>query len=160
MSTLCDPVDCNLQSPLSMGSSRQEHWSGLPFPSPSVVFHMCPSQSLNSSHPTFPLGIHMFVLSVLYVCVSISALWIRWPIAFFRFHIYALTSGICFFLSDLLHSIWQTPGPPTSLQKAPFHSFLWLSNIPLVLFSSPIQVSELQEGLDFWLLVSTLSLHP
>ena len=29
--TLCDPVDC---SPLSMGFSRQEYWSGLPFPSP------------------------------------------------------------------------------------------------------------------------------
>ena len=27
--TLCDPVDC---SPLSMGFSRQEYWSGLPFP--------------------------------------------------------------------------------------------------------------------------------
>ena len=28
--TLCDPVDC----PPSMGFSRQEYWSGLPFPSP------------------------------------------------------------------------------------------------------------------------------
>ena len=32
--TLCDPVDCSLQAPLSMGFSRQEYWSGLPFPSP------------------------------------------------------------------------------------------------------------------------------
>ena len=33
--TLCDPVDCiALQAPLSMGFSRQEYWSGLPFPSP------------------------------------------------------------------------------------------------------------------------------
>ena len=30
--TLCDPMDC--QAPLSMGFSRQESWSGLPFPSP------------------------------------------------------------------------------------------------------------------------------
>ena len=29
--TLCDPMDC---SPLSMRFSRQEYWSGLPFPSP------------------------------------------------------------------------------------------------------------------------------
>ena len=29
--TLCDPID---GSPLSLGFSRQEHWSGLPFPSP------------------------------------------------------------------------------------------------------------------------------
>ena len=32
--TLCDPMDCSYQAPLSMGFSRQEHWSGLPFPSP------------------------------------------------------------------------------------------------------------------------------
>ena len=32
--TLCDPVDCTLQAPLSMGFSRQEYWGGLPFPSP------------------------------------------------------------------------------------------------------------------------------
>ena len=32
--TLRDPMDCTHQAPLSMGFSRQEHWSGLPFPSP------------------------------------------------------------------------------------------------------------------------------
>ena len=33
--TLCDPVDSSLhQAPLSMGFSRQEYWSRLPFPSP------------------------------------------------------------------------------------------------------------------------------
>ena len=32
--TLCDPVDCTYQAPMSMGFSRQEYWSGLPFPSP------------------------------------------------------------------------------------------------------------------------------
>ena len=32
--TLCDPVDCIPQASLSMGFSRQEYWSGLPFPSP------------------------------------------------------------------------------------------------------------------------------
>ena len=29
-----DPMDCSPQAPLSMGFSRQEYWSGLPFPSP------------------------------------------------------------------------------------------------------------------------------
>ena len=47
---------------------------------------------------------------------------------FFRFHIYALIYDICF--SDLLHSVWQTPGPSTSLQMIQFCSFLWLNNIP------------------------------
>ena len=33
--TLCSPMDSSLhQAPLSMGFSRQEYWSGLPFPSP------------------------------------------------------------------------------------------------------------------------------
>ena len=34
--TLCDPVDCSppVHIPLSMGFSRQEHWSGLPCPPP------------------------------------------------------------------------------------------------------------------------------
>ena len=31
--TLYDPVDC-IHAPPSMGFSRQEYWSGLPFPSP------------------------------------------------------------------------------------------------------------------------------
>ena len=31
---LCNPLGCNLPAPLSMGFSRQEHWSGLPFPPP------------------------------------------------------------------------------------------------------------------------------
>ena len=32
--TPCDPMDCNPRAPMSMGLPRQEHWSGLPFPSP------------------------------------------------------------------------------------------------------------------------------
>ena len=35
MSDSSDPKDCvACQTPLSMGFSRQEYWSGLPFPSP------------------------------------------------------------------------------------------------------------------------------
>ena len=32
--TLCDPMDCARQAPLSVELSRQEYWSGLPFPTP------------------------------------------------------------------------------------------------------------------------------
>ena len=32
--TLCDPMDLAYQAPPSMEFSRQEYWSGLPFPSP------------------------------------------------------------------------------------------------------------------------------
>ena len=31
---LCDPIDAAHQAPPSLGFSRQEPWSGLPFPSP------------------------------------------------------------------------------------------------------------------------------
>ena len=32
--TLCNPRTVACQGPLSRGFSRQEHWNGLPFPSP------------------------------------------------------------------------------------------------------------------------------
>ena len=32
--TLCDPIEGRPPGSLSLGFSRQEHWSGLPFPSP------------------------------------------------------------------------------------------------------------------------------
>ena len=32
--TLCDPMDCSCQTPLSIEFSRQEHWSELQFPPP------------------------------------------------------------------------------------------------------------------------------
>ena len=32
--TLCDPIDAAHEASLSLGFSRQEYWSGFPFPSP------------------------------------------------------------------------------------------------------------------------------
>jgi len=32
--TLCDPMDCSLPGSSVHGFSRQQYWSGLPFPSP------------------------------------------------------------------------------------------------------------------------------
>ena len=34
--TLCDPMDCSPPGSSSMGFSRKEYWSGLPFPSPGI----------------------------------------------------------------------------------------------------------------------------
>ena len=39
--TLCDPRTAAHQAPLSTGFSRQEYWSGLPFPSPSFIYTLC-----------------------------------------------------------------------------------------------------------------------
>ena len=72
--------------------------------------------------------------SILYLCIFIPVLTLGSSeqfFFFFRFLIYVLAYGICFSLSDLLHSVWQTLGPSTSLQITQFHFFLWLSNSPL-----------------------------
>ena len=50
---------------------------------------------------------------------------------FSRLHMYVLISDTYFSLSDILHSVWRTLGPSTSLPMIPIHFFLWLSNIPL-----------------------------
>ena len=39
--TLCDPEEHSHQTPLSMGFSRQEYCSGLPFPSPYINKSSC-----------------------------------------------------------------------------------------------------------------------
>ena len=54
--TLCGPIDSSPPGSLSLGFSRQEHWSGLPFPSPmyeSEVAQSCPTLS-NSRHCSPP----------------------------------------------------------------------------------------------------------
>ena len=49
MSTLYDLMDCSPPGSLSMEFSRQEHWSGLPFPSPisNGKFQQCVNYNLN-----------------------------------------------------------------------------------------------------------------
>ena len=37
--TFWDPMNWSPQSPLSMGFSRQEYWSGMPYPSPRYLLH-------------------------------------------------------------------------------------------------------------------------
>ena len=46
--TLCDPWTVAHQVPLSMGFSRKEYWSGLPFPSPGDL----PNPGIESGSPT------------------------------------------------------------------------------------------------------------
>ena len=63
--TLCDPIDGTHQAPPSLGFSRQEHWSGLPFPSPmhesegeSEVAQSCPTLCDPMNHSTPGLPVH------------------------------------------------------------------------------------------------------
>ena len=64
----------------------------------------------------------------------------------FRFLICALINDICFSFSDLLHSVWQSLGPSTSLQMTQFHSFLWLSNIPLYIYVPHLLIHSSVDG--------------
>ena len=96
-----------------------------------LVVYICPCHSLTLSQLTLPLypQVHSLVGLHLYSCLAPRFFW---PFSFFfRFHIYVLAYGICFSLSDLLPSVWQSLGPSTSLLRTQFRSFLWLSDIPL-----------------------------
>ena len=56
--TLCEPMDCSRQAPLSMEFSRQEYWSGLPCPSPGVFpnpWIECGSPALQADYLQFEL---------------------------------------------------------------------------------------------------------
>ena len=46
--TLCDPMNCNLSGSSVHGFSRQEYWSGLPFPSPGDL----PDAGIEPGSPT------------------------------------------------------------------------------------------------------------
>ena len=50
---LCDPMDCvDCQASLSMEFSRQEYWSGLPFPSPGDL----PNPGIKPGSPVLQAG--------------------------------------------------------------------------------------------------------
>ena len=62
--SLCDPMDCSPLAPLSRGFSRQEHRSGLPFPSPGDLpnsgfeprSHTWQADSLPADPPGMPIS--------------------------------------------------------------------------------------------------------
>ena len=99
----------------------------------SVYMSIPITQFITPPYPTphgFPplVSIRLFSTSVsqLLPCKQVHLLY-----HFSRFHIHALIYDICFSLSDLLHSVWQSLDPSTTQQMTQFCSFLWLSNIPL-----------------------------
>ena len=76
-STLCDLMNCSCQAPLSLEFSRQEYWSGLPFPSPGDLpdqesnpgFPHCrqtQADALTSEPPGSPVYLYLYLY--LYVC--------------------------------------------------------------------------------------------
>ena len=96
------------------------------------------SQSPHSLLPLSSLGVYTFVL---YICVSISALQISSSVSFYRCHIYMLLDSICFSLSGLLYSVWQSLGPPKVCANG-ILSLLLMASIPsyicITSFSIPL----------------------
>ena len=71
-----------------------------------LVVYICPSHSLTSSQLTLP-PLHI-LKSILYTCVFIPVLPLGSSDHFLIFkikYVYVLAYGICFTLSDLLHSV-------------------------------------------------------
>ena len=62
LSSSCDPVDCSPPGSSVHGFSRQEHWSGLPFPSPGDLYNPGikprPTTLQADSLPSEPPGKH------------------------------------------------------------------------------------------------------
>ena len=48
--TLCDPIDSSPPGSPSLGFSRQEHWSGLPFPSPDLPLFVLSLSTVSVIH--------------------------------------------------------------------------------------------------------------
>ena len=59
---------------------------------------------------------------------------------FSRFHIYALIYDICFSLSDLLHSVWQSLDASTSLQITQLHSIVYICTTPSLSIRLPMGI--------------------
>ena len=79
--TLCGPIDGSPQAPLTVGFSRQENWSGLPFPSPFLPLY----------YVLFPDSLHVLLLFITQITTYIDT-WrhynhhrgLSWKITFSR----------------------------------------------------------------------------
>ena len=82
--TLCDPIDISPPGSPSLGFSRQEHWSGLPFHSSmceSEVVQLCLTLSDPMDHSLPGWSIHgIFQARVLeWGAIAFSSIQCRWP---------------------------------------------------------------------------------
>ena len=87
--TLCDPMDyIACQAPLSMEFSRQECWSGLPFPFPGDL----PDPGIEPASPTLQADSWMFEL----LGESKAVLFSKWEGETFILHVTWTPYGACF----------------------------------------------------------------
>ena len=72
--TLCDPMDCSLPDFSDIGFSRQEYWSGLPFPSPGDL----PDPGIEPRSPVWATV--EYCSAIKNEIISFAATWIWWEI--------------------------------------------------------------------------------
>ena len=81
--TLCDPMNCTCQSPLSMKFSKQEYWSGLPCPPPGNLpnpgFKPVSPMTPALQEDSLPLS-HLGSPQVTLVAVLNSLTWVGKPV--------------------------------------------------------------------------------
>ena len=99
-------------------------------------------------HTTTPTHRFPPLVSIRFFSTSVS-LFLPWKLVhlyhFSRFHIYALIYDICFSLSDLLHSVWQSLCPSTSINDP--ISFLVMANVPLYICTTSSLSIRLSTGI-------------
>ena len=74
-------------------------------------------------------------LQVCFPSPCVSFLWKGLFVLYIRFQIWVIY-GICLSLSDVFHLVWEPLVPFMLVQMAWFYSLLWLSNIPLCIFTT------------------------
>ena len=80
--TLCDPIDGSPPGSPSLGFSRQEHWSGLPFPSPMHETEVAQS-CLTLHDPMVSLFLFSFLQNyIVYQCCVIKLGTVLWSTDF------------------------------------------------------------------------------
>ena len=102
-------------------------------------------------HPTLPFHLSVsrswFFMSV---SLFLPCKWVC-QYHFSSFHTYALIDDICFSLSDLLHSVWQTLGPSMFLQTTQL--MLHLKSLSSCLYFSPSWLKWLK-GERLWTVIT------
>ena len=94
--------------------------------------HLPTPISQSFSPACLPAGNQMSVLCLWVCCFSVE----RYICVAFRFHVQMISYDICLPFPDLLHLVWSSLGPSMLLQMALCHFFIWVSCIPLYIYST------------------------
>ena len=143
--TLCDPVDCSLPASLSMGFSRQEYWSGLPFPLQEIFLTqelnlclLCLPALATGFFPTSAAWEAQWYLTRTLICISVkewSECIFMGPFFFFLPSLYLLF--MCLFKSSdlFLNVLFYDCRILRVLHTFKIHFIYWICNLQIFLLS-------------------------